>query len=232
MSSNEETEKLDAKFQIFRNLSPEARDELSDMASWFETNEGNSLFQQGAPGLGIYLLAEGEVEQHHITPQGKKMIFALSGPGSILGTETLFNKENHISTAEVTSGKASVGFLERNNFFEFMKDCPSLLFGFADYLSTKTMANELKLVETSYLGSKQRISRLILSSSGSGISLSRTDLAQLTGVSYKTAIQVLGKLEERGLIETSEHEITAVDEEGLSSLANNLSLEIEDELLL
>src|SRR6056297_1088023 len=105
MASNDDTEKLDERFQLFRNLSPGAREKLSNMASWFETNEGNSLFQQGAPGLGIYLLAEGEVEQHHITPQGKKMIFALSGPGSIVGTETLFNKENHISTAEVTSEK-------------------------------------------------------------------------------------------------------------------------------
>ncbi len=227
MSSNEKTEKLDAKFQLFRDLPPEARDELSNMASWFETNEGNSLFQQGAPGLGIYLLAEGEVEQHHITPQGKKLIFELSGPGSVIGSETLFNKENHISTAEVTSGKASVGFLERNNFFEFMKDHPALLFGFADYLATQTMANKLKLVEASYLGSKQRISRLILSSNDCDISLSRTDLAQLTGVSYKTAIQVLGELEERGLIETKEHKIEAVYIDGLSKLANDISLEME-----
>lgn len=231
MAPNEEPHLKDT-FYFFQNIKSEVREILSNMISWFEATRGNSLFQQGAPGLGVYLLEEGEVKQYHITPQGKKLIFELAGPGSVVGTETLFNKENHIATAEVTSEEATVGFIERNEFFEFMEEHPSLLFEFADYLSTKAMADKLKLVETSYLGSKQRISRLILSSSNSNINLSRTDLAQLTGVSYKTAIQVLGELEERGLIETREHEIEALDEQGLRKLANELPLEMEEGFLL
>lgn len=181
--------------------------------------------------MGIYLLYEGEASQRRITTQGKKLVFELSGPGSVIGTETLFNKENHIATAEIISEKAEVGFLERNNFFDFMEDHPSLLFGFADDLSNKAMAFQLKLVEASYLGSKQRISRLILSSNGSGITLTRKKLARLTGVSYKTAIQVLGELEDRKLIETSEHEIKVLDKKGLKNLGDELPLDMEDRLL-
>ncbi|MCF7876472.1 Crp/Fnr family transcriptional regulator, partial [Candidatus Bipolaricaulota bacterium] len=154
------------------------------------------------------------------------------GPGEIIGTETLFNKENHIATAEVISEGAHVGFLERNNFFEFMNDNPALLFDFAKHLSTKSMAYKLKLVESSYYGSKQRISRLILAGNDSDLTLSRAKLAYLSGVSYKTTIQVLSALENRQLIETDNHSITVKDEKGLSKLANHFPLDLEDEGLL
>ncbi len=231
MNSSSKTN-LDERFDPLKPLASEARSELSDLVSWFETQEGDSIYQQGAPGLGTYLLYEGSIKQYRITPQGKKLIFELRGPGSIVGTETLFNKENHIATAEVISGKATVGFLERNNFFEFMEDHPSLLFGFANYLSTKAMAFKLKLVESCYLGSKQRMSRLILAGDDSNLSVSRKKLARLTGVSYKTAIQVLGELEKRNLIETSEHEITVTDREGLKDIIEPLPLEMEEEGIL
>lgn len=205
---------------------------LHPLITWFQTQKGNSLFEQGAPGLGVYLLLEGEIEQYHLTPQGKKLIFELSGPGGIIGTETLFNKENHIATAEVVSNEAEVGFLERNNFFEVLEKNPSLLFIFAKRLSTKIMAYKLKHVEASYLGSKQRICRLLLAGTDCGLKLTRTKLAHLSGVSYKTTIQILGDLESRDLIETSEHKIEIVEEKGLQNLSNDFPLDLEEGGLL
>lgn len=219
---------LKGLFIPFKSLKKKDWEELESIISWFETQEGNSLFQQGAPGLGLYLLTEGEVEQHHIAPRGKRLIFGLSGPGEIIGTETLFNKENHIATAEVISEDAKVGFLERNNFFEFMKKKPSLLFAFARYLSTKAMAFKLKLVETSYFGSKQRICRFILEGKNSGLSLSRSKLAHLSGVSYKTTIQVLTELEDRDFIRMDDHATRVEDKEGLKNLINDFPLDIEE----
>ncbi len=230
--NSRELSKLKENFPIFNCLSSVVLKDLVKMVSWFKTNEGNSLFQQGAPGLGVYLLLEGEIEQHHLTPQGKKLIFKLSGPGEVIGTETLFNKENHIATAEIITDVAHVGFLERNSFFEFMDENPALLFNFAKQLSTECMAYKLKLVESSYYGSKQRISRLILAGNKSRLELTRAKLAYLSGVSYKTTIQVLSELEDRKFIETDNHSIAVKDEDALSKLAHNFPLDLDDEGLL
>lgn len=231
MNSDKNIELRDS-FPLFRSLPVGDLEELKPLISWFTPNEGNSLFQQGAPGLGVYLLLKGKVEQYHLTSQGKTMLFELSGPGKIVGAEVLFNKENHVSTAEVTSEEAEVGFLERNNFFSFMEERPSLLFAFTRHLSTKTMAHKLKLVEAAYSGSKQRISRLILAGEDSDLTLTRNRLSQLSGVCYKTTIQILSELEERGLIEAHDHAIKVKEEDGLKNLANDFPLDLEEEGLL
>lgn len=219
-------------FQDIYSLPEENRKRLQTLITWFEAQQGNSLFQQGAPGLGVYLLAEGKVKQYRLTRGGKKMILELSGPGALVGTEALFNKENHVTTAEVVSENAEVGFLERNSFFDFMKQNLSLIFNLAARVATKTMAYKLKLVETSHRGSKERICRLLLAGNDRGLDLSRKELAQLCGISYKTTVQILGELEERDLVETSEHLIKVLDEEALQELADEFPLDLGEEGLL
>ncbi|MBS3736842.1 Crp/Fnr family transcriptional regulator [Candidatus Bipolaricaulota bacterium] len=205
---------------------------LQPLITRFQIQRGHSLFQQGAPELGIYLLFEGKIKQFRLNAGGRKLIFELSGPGEIVGTETLFNKENHIATAEVISEEAEVGFLERNNFFAFLKENPSLLFEFAKYISTKSMAYKLKLAESTYDGSKKRICRLLVAGSNCELDLTRNLLAQLAGVSYKTTIQVLGELEKRKIIETKDHHIEIKEKRELEELSNSFPLDLEGYVIL
>lgn len=72
------------------------------------------------------------------------------------------------------------------------------MFRFFEYISQELKAFQNKLAERSYASSKERLSRLILALDRLQLELSRAELAEMAGVSSKTAIRTLGELEARG----------------------------------
>jgi|GEM_PF-2130078 len=233
MSKSGENEKPNIKelFPIFSSLNSDECEFISNKISWIDSQEGDTLFQQGAPGLGLYLLARGQVKLCRRTPAGKNIIQKIVGPGEMLGVPTFFNKEKYTCYAKVMQA-SKVGFMQRNELFDFLKDKPQSLFSFLSYLSTELVIARIKLAEIAYQGSKQRISRLLAAIEEKGISASRSELAQLTGVTYKTVIQVLQEMKDREIVEIEEGEIEIVDREALGNIADGFPLEIEGQKLL
>ena len=224
-------EEFEKKFPNFLELSQKDFSHLWNRISWISFQKGETIFQQGAPGLGIYFLLRGEVKVSHRTQVGKKLTFKVAGPGDYLGLCTLFNKENYITYSKPT-GKANVGFLERGEFVILLKNYPSLLFKFCKYLSTQMMAYQLKLVESSYSGSKQRISRLLAQSAKGDVDVSRSELAQMTGVTYKTVIQNIKEIERRGYITAENGKILIKDREKLSKIGFRFPIDFKKSKLL
>ncbi|MBS3813612.1 Crp/Fnr family transcriptional regulator [Candidatus Bipolaricaulota bacterium] len=230
--SEQERINLVEHFPIFEHLHKEEIDELERRINWFDCLKGDSLFQQGAPGLGLYLILKGQVKLSHRSRSGKNTTLKISGPGELLGVPTLFNKENYIGYANVLE-ETSIGFIERNNLFDVIGKNYGVLFGFLAAVSTELMFFQLKLVEAFHSGSKQRISRIILEKKDLGIDVSRTELAELSGVSYKTVIQTINDLEERGVIEkTDENCLEIKREEKLTAIGNDFPIDLEGNKLL
>lgn len=218
-------------FKTFSDLGPKDLTALESLVRHIKYGQGEIVFQEGAPAFGFYLIYEGRVKLVKRTLGGKKQILKLAGPGETIGETTLFDKGVHIAYAK-TLTRSEVGFLERGDFFAFLERHPTVIFRLFEKLSEELKAFQCKLAERSYNGSKERLARIILKLGESGIELSRTELAEMAGVSSKTAIRTLGELEDRGVISVNDRAISVIDSESLQKMAEPFPFVLSDSLII
>jgi DNA-binding transcriptional regulator YhcF (GntR family) len=66
----------------------------------------------------------------------------------------------------------------------------------------------------------------------SGVELSRAELAEMAGVSSKTAIRTLSELESRGIISIESRRIKILREEYLQKIMEPFSIELDPNLII
>lgn len=219
------------EFKVFSDLGPRELAELDKLVRRIKYGRGEIIYQEGAPAFGFYLIFEGRVKLVKRTLSGKKQILKLMGPGELAGVTTLFDKGVHIAYTK-TLERSLVGFVERGDFFSFLEKHPPVTFRFFESLSEELKAFQCKLAERSYNGSKERLARIILKLGESKVELSRTELAEMAGVSSKTAIRTLGELEERGVIAVSDRKLTVLEPDSLEKMAEPFPFVLGDGLII
>ncbi|HHR85630.1 Crp/Fnr family transcriptional regulator [Candidatus Bipolaricaulota bacterium] len=219
------------EFRIFSDLKEKEIQKLQDSARKIKYGRGEIIFQEGAPAFGFYLVFEGMVKLVKRSMRAKSQILKIVGPGEILGETTLFDKGSHNAYAK-TLEPVIVGFIERGDFFYFLERHPKTIFRLYEKLSEELKAFQNKLAERSYSSSKERLARLILHLGKSGVELSRAELAEMAGVSSKTAIRTLSELESRGIIAIESRKIRILREEYLQKIMEPFSIDLNPNLII
>jgi len=204
-------------FRIFSDLKGKDLINLQESVRTITYDRGETLFPEGAPAFGFYLVFEGMDKLVKRSMRAKSQILKIVGPGEILGETTLFDKGSHNAFAK-TLEAVTVGFIERGDFFYFLERHPRTVFRLYEKLAVELKAFQNKLAERSYASSKERLARLILHLGTYGVELSRAELAEMSGVSTKTAIRTLGELESRGIISIEGRRILILREEYLRKI--------------
>jgi len=204
-------------FRIFSDLKGKDLINLQESVRTITYDRGETLFPEGAPAFGFYLVFDGMVKLVKRSMRAKSQILKIVGPGEILGETTLFDKGSHNAFAK-TLEAVTVGFIERGDFFYFIERHPRTVFRLYEKLAVELKAFQNKLAERSYASSKERLARLILHLGTYGVELSRAELAEMSGVSTKTAIRTLGELESRGIISIEGRRILILREEYLRKI--------------
>jgi CRP/FNR family transcriptional regulator len=226
---------------LFEDLEHEARDKIRHMVRQFQYPKGETIFQEGDPAFGFYIVCKGKVKLAKHSLKGKKQILKLLGPGEVLGEKTMFDREIYTAYAE-TLEETKLHFIEREPFLDFLRENPRVALKFIEKLSREIKAFQDKLMEASYVGSLERLARLLLlmgkeygvqSEKGLdiGVELSRQELAELAGISTETAIRMLSRLKERDLVALEGTKIYIIDREGLGDLAEPFLIALKENLL-
>ena len=218
-------------FKVFADLKPEDIDKLGQLVRRIDYGADELIFMEGAPAFGFYLVFAGAVKVVKRSAKGKSQILKIVGPGGLLGETTLFDKGVHNAYAK-TLVPSTVGFIERGDFFYFLEHHPKVIFRFFERLSLEIKAFQNKLAERSYASSKERLARLILALGRSGIELSRSELAEMAGVSSKTAIRTLGELESRGIISLDSRKINVLKEDYLRRLMEPFAVSVDEAVII
>ncbi len=219
------------EFRILSDLKEKDLEKLRESVRKINYGRGEIIFQEGAPAFGFYLIFEGMVKLVKRSMRAKSQILKIVGPGEILGETTLFDKGSHNAYAK-TLDPVIVGFVERGDFFYFLERHPKTIFRLYEKLSEELKAFQNKLAERSYSSSKERLARLILHLGKSGVELSRAELAEMAGVSSKTAIRTLSELEGRGIIAIESRRIRILREEYLQKIMEPFSVDLNANLII
>lgn len=218
-------------FRVFVDLKQEELAKLESLVRRIEYGEDELIFMEGAPAFGFYLVFKGAVKLVKRSAKGKSQILKIVGPGGLVGETTLFDKGLHNAYAK-TLIPSTVGFIERGDFFYFLEHHPRVVFRFYEHLSLELKAFQNKLAERSYSSSKERLARLILALDRLGLELSRAELAEMAGVSSKTAIRTLGELESRGIISVNNRRINVLKEDYLKRLVEPFPLQLDESVVI
>jgi CRP-like cAMP-binding protein/uncharacterized protein HemY len=93
---------------LFRELNLKELKQFWELAQGIEWAKGTTIIEQGVPGKGLYILAEGKVEVQRVSPQGNTETLAVLEKGAHLGEMSLL--DNTPTSARVVALTATRGF--------------------------------------------------------------------------------------------------------------------------
>lgn len=225
---------------IFTGLEAKGQQELQKLMRSVEYGADEAIFHEGTPAFGFFIICTGKAKLIKQGPGGKRQILKIVGPGELLGEENLFEGGTHTASAR-TLEPTRARFIKREDFLDFLKRHPSVALQLSEKIARELQGFQAKLIETAYESCRARLARLLLAlaekygtdASGREIQaqISRTDLAEMAGISTETAIRTLGEFEEKGLVSLKRRKITIVDRLGLEKLAAPRTVETIENLL-
>src|SRR5512137_2675528 len=85
---------------LFRELSERDRQELERMTTLTSVPRGRVFYRPEEVGEVLFILKSGRVQLYRISPEGKKLVIATLGPGTLFGEMALLGQQMHNAFAE------------------------------------------------------------------------------------------------------------------------------------
>ena len=86
-------------FTVFKSLSTQDLDEVSNAKVNLHFTKGQPIFSQGNMPNGVYALYKGKVKIYKTLPNGSEQIIQLMAPGDVFGYKALLCEEPYSSSA-------------------------------------------------------------------------------------------------------------------------------------
>ncbi len=197
-------------FPLFSNVSLAVRKEILSIADEVEFSRRQMLYFEGDPVRQIILLTSGSVKITQVGLNGSEVILRLAGPREVVGAVGGSARLNHCSTARAL-GTSRALVWETSVFECILERFPIIRRNTAHILGQRLEEMEERFREVSTEKVAPRLSSEIarlLDQIGQringavDISLSREELAQLTGTTLFTVSRLLSQWEHRGIVRT------------------------------
>jgi CRP-like cAMP-binding protein len=215
--------------------------ELASLMRPLELDAGESVFYEGLPAYGLYILCEGKIKVAKRLKGGRSQILKLLAPGEVLGEKTLFDQETYTCYAKALE-PSRLMFIPREDFLAFMRKYPDVAFRLIEKLSRELKAFGDKLVEISAYSAKERMARVLLelaqafgreTSEGLdiGVELPRAEIAEMAGVTTETAVRILSEFKDQGILALPGRRIVILKPEELRSMAHPFRTFLRENLI-
>ncbi len=109
---------------VFSDLSKSELTGLLDLLHERTFVQGETIFKEGEPGTGFYVIFKGEVEIGNTNSHGKGSV-ACIGPGEVFGEVSFLDGGGRSATATATMKTELVGFY-RTELFNLLQHKPAL----------------------------------------------------------------------------------------------------------
>lgn len=172
--------------------------------------KGATLFMQGQPSNGVYVLCQGRVKLSTSSEDGKAIILHIAEPGEVLGLSSSISDSYHIATAEVLES-CQVNFVRNDDFLNFLSHNAEACLSAVKQLSNNYQTAYLQICSLGLTSSvSDKLALLFLgwcktnSVDHDGIHLkisyTHEELAQMIGTSRETVTRLLKDFKDRHLI--------------------------------
>ena len=213
---------------FFNKLRPEEANTLAQRLILRRFNNGQIIFHHGDPGGLLYIITKGKVKITHSTPDGQEAMLAIMGKGDYFGELALLDDSPRSATAEAI-GHTETLTLHREDFMRFIQDNPDFALHVLHTLAKHIRRLNSQLSDIFFLDLPARLARQLLQlaeqhgvETDEGvqiqISLTQTDLAEMTGATRVSINKALGRFRRAGWVKVSGRKFTILNEEELQNL--------------
>ena len=210
---------------LFDGLDDDQLRQISRIAQDKFCERGTSIFWEGDPGTGFYIVASGKVKVFKLSAEGKEQILHIYGTGQPIGEVPVFTGKHFPANAQAVE-KSHLLFFPRHAFIDLLCANPSLALNMLAILSMRlrqftVQIENLSLKEVPgrlasyliYLAEEQQTSDKVR------LPLSKGQLASLLGTIPETLSRIFNKMTAQGLIMVQGAEIELKDRMALEDLS-------------
>jgi len=222
-----------AKAPLLRGLSTEALEEVAATATEKKVRAGSTLFREGEPASALYMMLEGRVKLTQVAADGHEVILRFVGPGDAVAALALFGDATYPVTAGAVSDSVLVAW-HRDILQGLFQRHPPLAVNAMRLLSERLREVQERFRELATERVAQRIARALLRLVRQvgrrveggvliDLTLSRQDLAELTGTTLYTVSRVLSEWEGQGILESGRAKVVVKRPHALVAIAEDLA---------
>ncbi|MCS7220165.1 MAG: Crp/Fnr family transcriptional regulator [Anaerolineae bacterium] len=210
------------EMEIFQDLSPKEMAELDRITTVSSVEKGKVFYRPEEIGEVLFILKQGRVQLYRISPEGKKLVIATLGPGSIFGEMALIGQQMHNTFAEAIED-CQICVMSRTDLERLILNKPQIALRVLEITGRRLRAAEERLKDMAFKGIPARLASLLLrlaEEQGDVITgLTHQDLAESVGTYRETATQVLNDLKAQGIIDIGRKRITILNRQALRAIA-------------
>lgn len=208
---------------IFQDLTEDEIEEIDRATTMSSCRKGKILYMPEDTSEVLFLLKKGRIQLYRLSPDGKKLVIATIGPGSVFGEMALIGQGMHNTFAEATE-ECVLCVMSRDDLERLLVTKPKVALRIFETLGRRLKEAELRLEEIAFKGIPARLASLLLQladEQGSDriTGLTHQDLGEQIGTYRETTTQTLNVFKTEGLIEIGRKRITILDREGLKRIA-------------
>lgn len=210
-----------AESVLFSGLPAEQLAEVTAIAQERTFGRGESIFFEGDPGEGFYMVAEGQVKIFKMSPDGKEQILHIFGPGEPFGEVPVFHGHPFPANAMALS-KVSLLYFPRRQFVDLVTANPSLALNLLAMLSLRLRRFAAQIESLSLKEVPGRLAAYLVylaeeqgSTTQVTLDIPKGQLASLLGTIPETLSRIFAKMSEEGLIRVDGRTIHLEDFAGL-----------------
>ncbi|MBK8464759.1 MAG: Crp/Fnr family transcriptional regulator [Chloracidobacterium sp.] len=186
-----------------------------------------TLFAEGQPAKGVYMLCQGKVKLSTCSPDGKMIILEVAEPGDVLGLSAALNGKDYETTAQVLE-LCQVNYVKTADLLRFLKTNPEACLNAAHQLSRNYQTAYRQVCSLGLSDSvADKLAKLFLGWSRGGISegdkvriknfFTHEEMAEMIGASRETVTRALKYFRENGLITVRGSELIILDKKLLKA---------------
>jgi CRP/FNR family transcriptional regulator/CRP/FNR family cyclic AMP-dependent transcriptional regulator len=216
------------KVPFFANLSVDEAAGLGEHLVLRRFNTDQIIFHLGDPGGLLYIITAGKVKISRSTPDGQEALLAILGPGDFFGELALLDDSPRSATAEAIE-QTETYTLHRDGFMAFIDSNPRFAHHVLYTLAKRIRHLNNQISDIFFLDLPGRLARtLLLLANDHGrregdavridLSLTQTDLAEMTGATRVSINKALGRFRRNHWIQVDGRHFTILDSQALERL--------------
>jgi CRP/FNR family transcriptional regulator, nitrogen oxide reductase regulator len=193
--------------------------------------EGGSFFFQEDPAEAIYLLEQGQVKLAQVTADGQQVILNLASPGDFFGLIGFVAGSRYPVSAEAAID-CQARYWDRPALTRMASSYPQIAMNAMSHMAARVseFQGQIRTLATERV--ERRLARVLLRLARQvgkkvdegvliDLSVSRQDLAEMSGTTLYTVSRILSQWERQGLVNAGRERVTIRHPHGLVMIAED-----------
>lgn len=219
------------KSLLFSGVDQEYLEQICAIAHRRGFAKGETLFAEGDPAIGFYLLDRGGVKLCKISPDGREKVLHFVHPGETFAEAAFFGDGKYPAEARGVE-QGEVLFFPKESFMGLLERNPRFSLNLIVSLSLQLRRFARQIEELSFAEVPNRLAAYLIelaerkSTSYQGksyldLEMKKGELASRLGTVSETLSRAFRKLREEGIIEVDGGRVVILDMKALSALASS-----------